>query len=555
MRIVLTAILCSFSIWASAQVPYNKENLQKQNAQLKKEILQLSQALKKNQEGSKLNVEYVQNLSKKIDTQTKLVSNLSKEKRFIEDEIYLTQLEINKLSRELEVLKEDYKKILIKAYKNRSADNKLLFVLSSKSISEAYRRVKYLEKYSDYQLAQAEEIIGKTSDIKKKKDQREKAKQDKEKVLTQQQLFSQSLEKERLEKERAVEEFRKNEGVIASEINAKQAAQRQIDAQIKAIIEEEIRQAKLRAEKDKRDWDAARSANTVAAYNEYLKEHQKGDYASAARRNIAIIQADAKAWNVARSNHTKASYQSYLKEHPKGSFASTARTEVAKFEQLEREAEAERQRIIAQRKAEEEARLKAQKEEDQRKIAAARAEAEAKAKAEAEAKVVTKVPEKEKVVVADKPKPAENFDDKPDSGSLSGDFLANKGRLPWPVAKGKVVSHFGTNSHPILSNITTVNSGVDIATGKGSSARAVFEGTVTTVMAVPGGNKAVLVSHGSYFTVYTNLSTVNVSKGDKVGRGQLLGLIDTSPSGETVMNFQVWNGSSRQNPALWIAGM
>lgn len=555
MRIVFTAIFISLSVWANAQVPYNKENLQKQNAQLKKEILQLNDALKKNQADSKLNVEYVQNLSKKIETQTKLVNNLSKEKRFLDDEIYLTQLEINKLSRELEVLKAEYKKVLVKAYKNRSVDNKLLFILSSKSLGEAYRRVKYLEKYSEYQFAKADEIVGKTTEIKTKYQAKERAKQEKEKVLTQQQLFSQSLEKERLAKQKAIEEFKKNEGVIAAEINAKQAQQRQIDAQIKAIIEEEIRQAKIRAEKDKRAYDVARTTNTIAAYNQYLKEYPKGDYVNSARKNIAVIEADAKAWNIARSTHTKASYQAYLKSHPKGSFASTAKTEVAKFEKLEREAEAERQRLIAQRKAEEEARLKAQKEEDERKIAAARAEAEAKAKAEAAAKVVTKVPEKEKVVIADAPKPAESFSDAPEVGGLSGDFLANKGRLPWPVAKGRVVSHYGTNSHPILSNITTQNSGVDISTGKGSSAKAVFEGVVQAVISIPGGNLSVLVRHGSYFTVYSNLSSVNVSKGDQVHRGQLLGLIDTAPSGETIMNFQVWNGSTKQNPALWIAGM
>ena len=209
MRIVFTAIFISLSVWANAQVPYNKENLQKQNAQLKKEILQLNQALKKNQEDSRLNVEYVQNLSKKIETQTKLVNNLSKEKRFLDDEIYLTQIEINKLSRELEVLKVEYKKVLVKAYKNRSADNKLLFVLSSKSLGEAYRRVKYLEKYSDYQFAKADEIVGKTTEIKSKHQAKERAKQEKEKVLTQQELFSKSLEKERVVKQQAVEEFKK----------------------------------------------------------------------------------------------------------------------------------------------------------------------------------------------------------------------------------------------------------------------------------------------------------------------------------------------------------
>ena len=554
MKIGLSTIFLTLSLAVFAQVPYNKTNLQQQNAQLKKEILNLNKQLQENQKNSKLNVEYVQNLSKKIQVQTKLVGNLSKEKRFIEDEIYLTQLEINKLSRELVELKKDYKQVLVRAYKNKSVENKLLFVLSSKSLGEAYRRIKYLEKYSAFQLGQANEIIGKQTDIQTKKAKKEKAKQDKDKVLSQQVLFSQNLEKERLTKEKAVEEFRKNEGVIAAEINAKEAKQHQIDAQIKAIIEEEIRQAKIRAERDLKDWNEAKRGNTIAAYNEYLRDNPKGDYAKSARTAILRIENDAKAWNIARSAHTKQAYQSYLTHHPSGSFVSTAKTEINKFEQLEKEAEAERQRIIAAAKAEADAKLKAQKEDDARKIAAAKAEAERKAKIEAEQKVVTKVPEKERVVKVDAVKPAETHAERPDSEGLSGEFASNKGRLPWPVDKGTVVSRFGTNSHPILSNITTVNNGVDISSYKGAQARAIFEGNVR-VMSISGGNKAVLVRHGAYYSVYTNLSSVNVSDGDVVKRGQSLGTIDTTPTGETVMNFQVWIGTTKQNPALWVAGM
>lgn len=555
MKFVLSTVLLTLSLSVFAQVPYNKANLQKQNAQLKKEIINLNKQLEVNKQNSKLNVDFVQNLTKKIQVQTKLVNNLSKEKRFIEDEIYLTQLEINKLSRELVELKKDYKQVLVRAYKNKSVENKLLFVLSSKSLGEAYRRIKYLEKYSAFQLGQANEIIGKQTDIQTKKAKKEKAKDEKEKVLSQQTLFSQNLEKERLTKEKAVEEFRKNEGVIAAEINAKEAQQRQIDAQIKAIIEEEIRQAKIRAEKDLKDWNEAKRGNSIASYNEYLRDNPKGDYAKSARTAILRIENDAKAWNIARSAHTKQAYQSYLTHHPTGSFVSTAKTEISKFEQLEREAEAERQRIIAQRKAEEDARLKAQKEEDARKIAAAKAEAERKAKVEAEQKVVVKVPEKERVVKVDAVKPAETFAERTDSEGISGEFSSNRGRLPWPVDKGTVVSRFGANSHPILSNITTMNSGVDISSYRGAHARAVYEGVVTKVMAVPGGNKSVLIRHGSYFSVYTNLSSVSVSQGDEIKRGQSIGIIDTTPNGETIMNFQIWSGTSKQNPASWVAGM
>ncbi|WP_333660319.1 murein hydrolase activator EnvC family protein [Chishuiella changwenlii] len=555
MKFVLSTIFLTLSLSMFAQVPYNKANLQKQNAQLKKEIINLNKQLEVNKRNSKLNVGYVQNLTKKIQVQTKLVGNLTKEKRFIEDEIYLTQLEINKLSRELVELKKDYKQVLVRAYKNKSVENKLLFVLSSKSLGEAYRRIKYLEKYSEFQLGQANEIIGKQTDIQSKKAKKEKAKDEKEKVLSQQVLFSQNLEKERLAKEKAVEEFHKNEGVIAAEINEKASQQRQIDAKIKEIIEEEIRQAKIRAEKDLKDWNEAKRGNSIASYNEYLRTNPKGDYAKSARTAILRIENDAKAWNIARSAHTKQAYQSYLTHHPQGSFVSTAKTEISKFEQLEREAEAERQRIIAQRKAEEEARLNAQKEANAQKIAEAKAEAERKAKIEAEQKVVTKVPEKERVVKVDAVKPAETFSERPDSEGISGEFSSNKGRLPWPVDRGTVVSRFGSNSHPILSNITTVNSGVDISTYRGAHARAVYEGVVQAVMSVSGTGKAVLVKHGSYYSVYTNLSSVSVSKGDDVKRGQSLGIIYTTAEGETVMNFQVWSGTTKQNPASWVAGM
>src|SRR5690606_10293369 len=111
----------------------------------------------------------------KINAQTKLVSGLNKEKRYIEDEIYLTQLEINKLSRELVELRKEYKDILVKAYKNKSVENKLLFVLSSESLGQAFRRIKYLQRYSDYQLGKADEIMAKTKDIEREKAAREKS--------------------------------------------------------------------------------------------------------------------------------------------------------------------------------------------------------------------------------------------------------------------------------------------------------------------------------------------------------------------------------------------
>src|SRR5690606_22813901 len=158
--LILTILFAVFCGVANAQITEaelkaQKEKLQQQNSSLKKEISGLNKDLQKNQSESKTSLLYVQNLDKKITAQSQLMTGLTKEKRYIEDEIYLTQLEINKLSRELVELRKEYKEILVKAYKNKSVENKLLFVLSSESLSQAFRRIKYIEKYSEYQLGKA----------------------------------------------------------------------------------------------------------------------------------------------------------------------------------------------------------------------------------------------------------------------------------------------------------------------------------------------------------------------------------------------------------------
>src|SRR5690606_34833054 len=193
---LLSAGLASAQI-TEQQLKEQKEKLQKQNSALKKDISELNKDLQRNQSESKTSLLYIKNLDKKISAQTKLVSGLTKEKRFIEDEIYLTQLEINKLSRELVELRKEYKEILIKAYKNKSIENKLLFVLSSKNLTQAYRRVQYLQKYSEYQLGKANEILAKTKQIQKEKAGREASNREKATVLAQQSINVDELEREK----------------------------------------------------------------------------------------------------------------------------------------------------------------------------------------------------------------------------------------------------------------------------------------------------------------------------------------------------------------------
>lgn len=511
------------------ELKVEKEKLQKQNNTLKKEIADLNKELQKNQSESKTSLLYIKNLDEKINTQGKLIRGLNKEKRFLEDEIYLTQLKINKLNRELAELRKEYKDILIKAYKNKSTGNKVLFVLSSKNLKQAYYRVKYLQRYSDYQLGKADEIMAKTKDIEIEKAAREKSKLEKEELLAHQSVIADDFENEKKAKQKVIEEYKKNEGEIRRNITQKQSEQKIVNSEINRIIEEEIRLAKIRAENDKKSWNTATRQNTIAAYQDYLNEWPNGDYATSARKNITALEADNLGWQKARGNHTKEAYQKYLKDFPQGQFASTARLEITKFEDAEREAA-----------------LQAQL---------------ARERAEKEAAAANKPVEEPKVVEVEKPKPVENpkpdpapepaYKDRSGEAKLASDFSGNKGKLPWPVARGQIVGHFGIGKHPLL-NIEVNNDGVDIATNKGSSARAVFDGEVSQIISVPGGNRTVLLRHGTYFTIYGNLSFVSVKKGDKVKRGQDLGRIYTESTGDTILNFQVRNGTSKQNPEQWL---
>jgi septal ring factor EnvC (AmiA/AmiB activator) len=137
---------------------------------------------------------------------------------------------------------------------------------------------------------------------------------------------------------------------------------------------------------------------------------------------------------------------------------------------------------------------------------------------------------------------------------LSDDFASNKGKLPWPVTKGVITEGFGTHEHPKIKGFEYVNNGVDITTSKGGIARAVFDGEVTGVANMPDGNgKFLIIRHGGYLSVYTNLSAVYVKSGDKIKVKQNIGEIDFSEEkGGTVMNLQIWKGQVKLNPEDWL---
>lgn len=146
-----------------------------------------------------------------------------------------------------------------------------------------------------------------------------------------------------------------------------------------------------------------------------------------------------------------------------------------------------------------------------------------------------------------------SYDMTPEAAALSTSFESNKGKLPWPVEKGFISLGFGTYQHPIADKVTLENNGVDIRTSPGAPIRAIFEGSVSKVFTVDGKKWNVLVNHGHYFSLYANLSRVNVKDGQKVSTKQNIGIVDINEDGESVLNLQIWSGSTKVDPEPWIA--
>ena len=134
---------------------------------------------------------------------------------------------------------------------------------------------------------------------------------------------------------------------------------------------------------------------------------------------------------------------------------------------------------------------------------------------------------------------------------LSNEFASNKGRLPWPV-EGAVVERFGKHNHPVYQNVELPqNNGVTLAVKSGAQAKAVFNGKVTQIVVLPGYNQCVLVGHGEYFTLYSKLKSVAVKVGQKVSTGDVVGIVDTI-GGEDLFHFELWKGTTPQNPETWL---
>jgi murein hydrolase activator len=425
--------VCLTSVmWSQTQ----QEKLEQRKAQIQKEIRDNEKMLQnvKSKEKSAMNVFLIQ--KNKIRLKETLINTTEKQKRLLADDMYRNQLQINKLNRELKVLKEDYATKIVNSYKSRSEQSRAMFILSSENFLQAYKRAQYLKQYTSFRKSQGEEINVKSKELVQYNEKLNAQKIEKQKLIAENEKERQSLLVEKQEQEKLVNSIKKDKNRIVSEIRKKQRESKTIDAQINRLIREAIAEANRKAAAER-----AKAAELAAA--ERSKSSSKG-----------------------ASKEVKA-----VKETVTKTAVSSSKIELT-----------------------------------------------------------------------------------PEDKLIADSFRANRGKLPWPVEKGFISLGYGDQPHPIYNTLVVHNSGLEITTNEGSNARAVFEGEVASVMVLSPVNKAVMIQHGDYFTIYQNLSSVNVTKGDKVSIKQNLGRIRTNgDTGKTVIKFLLLQNTSYNNPQGWLA--
>ncbi|WP_277632648.1 murein hydrolase activator EnvC family protein [Avrilella dinanensis] len=247
-RIILfITLLLSVSLYAQQDYEAQQKKLESQKASILKEIKQFQSMLSSEKRKERDILREITESNRKISLTNQLISTYKKELRVLADDIYTKTLESNKLKRELAVLKEDYAKTIRTSYKTRSEQSKILFVLSSDSFLQAYKRMQYIKQYAKYRKSQGEEIRKKSEDLEKIMQKLEVQKQKQQAALAEQQKEITALQQEKNKQNELMSLVRKDQKKYTSQINKKQQESRKIDQQIKVLIQKAIEEANRKA--------------------------------------------------------------------------------------------------------------------------------------------------------------------------------------------------------------------------------------------------------------------------------------------------------------------
>lgn len=525
-RIVIIGSACLLAVvlvYAQQQQPSRSE-LEKRKAGILREISATQQMLKATQKDKNASMGQLRALQAKLAQRQSLINTINQETAQIDNGIASNLSQIDKLTKEISVLKASYARSVRYAYKNQSAENVLAFVVSADNFNDAMRRYQYMKKSRDFRQSQAGKLKGSQQLFAKNVGQLKANKQQKLELRSVEERERAQLADETTQTNALVAELRGKEQDLSGQIAKKRADARQLDNTIKAAIKKEIEIARAKAAEEMRVKLALEAKKKAEAEAARLKAAEEQALAAAAAKRQAAEQAALKAKRDAD-------------EKRKADALATANSPAANTS-------AEAPTRTYERPATGPASTKPANPKTTPKVAATLPAA----------KPAAVEPPKP---VAPPEKPSYKLSLTPEVQQLSASFSANRGRLPWPVAQGYIALPFGNYKHPLEPKVTLNNSGIDIASSAGSSVRCVFGGTVSRVVNI-AGSYTVILNHGEYFTVYSYLKSASVSAGQKLTANQNIGVVGVNDDGEHVVHFEICkinsnNSISNENPASWIA--
>lgn len=470
------------------------KGLQAERNQIQQKIRQQEQALRANQADVKKRLQDLLVLNTQIDERQKNIEGIQKDIHGIDNNIGILTVQLQNLQSQLDQHKEKYIKSLQYSAKHHNVQENMMFIFSAESLTQLYRRMRFVKEYAAYQKAQGDIIKMKQQQIGEKNQQLKVVKGQKNTLLYKGQQEKKALEGQQGEQKKVVASLQQQQKTIQSVIAEQRQKDVELNKKIDALIAEEVAKARARAAAE-----AKRRAEAAAEAKRKAEElaRKKAAAEAAARENARRI-AEAKA----REERLKAEARAAERA------ADAAKRKEA--EQLAREAEAAR--VATERKAQ------AEEERNQRDISNARKSVE----------------DAQRMNSVDR--------------MMSGGFEANKGRLPMPITGSyRIVSHFGQYNVEGLKNVTLDNKGINILGSSGCQARAIYDGEVSAVFGF-SGSMVVMVRHGAYISVYCNLRSVNVSKGQKVSTRQTLGAVGA----DNILQFQLRRETAKLNPEAWL---
>ena len=493
----------------AAPTPTNEgiRKLQSEQASLKQKMAESQNQLATTRKDVKAQLATLQMINGQISDQQKVVTGLQVQIDTLNRRISTHEQELRELEADLTECKRRYTRGVLYMYRNRLMQNKLMFIFSADNFRQMYRRLRYTQEYVKYQRVQGQIIAAKEQAVREKRNLLSGERVVQGKLLTQGKAQQTVLEGQQRNQQVVVTDLNKKQAELQSTLAQQQRQYNALNAKIEQLIRAEIEAAERRrkAEEARRAAEAEARKKAAEAARKAAEERRRA--AEAARK------AEAEARRAEAEARRKAA-------------------------EAERKAEAARKR--GEERAAREARAAQAREE-------ARAAEQARAAAAEAQRARTATEEANRATAT-----ANQNTSAPSDARLTGSFASNQGRLPMPITGNYTISsHFGAYNVNGLNGVTLDNKGINLTAPAGAQARCVFDGEITAIFSM-GGMTNVIVRHGSYITVYCNLTGVSVRQGQHVAARQTLGSVARDASGNCTLHFQLRHETQKLNPERWL---